>query len=520
MKFYIQKIRIVTWAILAGCIIYGMTGCGSGKTESEPSTLRVGIGTDVDTWHCRQFPGGDSRYVWSQVYETLVRLSPDLKLQPGLAVSWTQSSGGRVWEFELRRNVRFHDGSALTAQSVLSSYSPESYSRRTVLRPVDKIEAVGKYTVRFHLKRPMPLPYYLTHVAWPIMSPNSVDEEGKFQKPVGTGPYRFHRQVRDERIVLRSFHQYWGDRPTIDRVVFEVLPSASARVMALEGGELDMIVKVQECDVPRLEKLHDFSVHRTLSTFTDFLQFNCLRLPLSEQAVRQAIAYAVDTEKITNTVLENVGQPAYGRPYSPIMFYSDPELKLFSPDPERARKLLTDAGWQDNDEDGIRERSGEELTLVLLVSQNTNVASSGRFFIMAEVIQQNLRQIGIDVDIRQLESGAFLRAECRGDFDMLLRTGFYVWGPYPRHFFLHSSQNPYSHCRIPELDALIRDADAAETEKERGRLYNQLQREVMEQLPAFYLVHQEKVVATGPRVEGYQITAEPPRLNLQGISTQ
>ena len=504
-------------AVSACLIAVTLAGCGKGDDSPRSDSLRVGIGTDVRTWHFDQFPGGDSRFVWSQVYETLCRLSPDLELKPGLATTWESSDGGRVWTFQLRAGVKFHDGSELTAQAVVFSYSEQASSRRTVLRSVEKVEALNSRTVRFYLKRAMPLPYYPTHVGWPVMGAGSLAEEGAFRAPVGTGPYRFQKHVPDERVVLEAFEDYWGGEPAVEQVVFRVLPSATTRVMALESGELDMVVKVQESDVPRLENRGDVTVHRTLSTFTDFLQFNCRREPLDQLVVRRAVARAIDTTRLTRTVLEGVGEPARGRPYCPRMLYADPDLELIEHDPEAARRLLSGAGWEDGDGDDILEKGGTALELTLLVSQNANVGVGGRFFMMAEVIQQALRRVGIDVNIRQLESGAFLRAENRGEFDMLLRTGFYVWGPYPRHFFLHSLKNPYNHCDMPQLDDLIRRADAAPTESARRSLYRKLQREVVGRLPAFYLTHQEKVVATGPRVAGYRITAEPPWLNLSGI---
>ena len=509
--------HVVLWASIA-VLLLPLAGCGRGEPEPAPqSPLRVGISTDVEHWSFREFPGGDARFVWSQVYETLVRLTRDLKIVPGLATSWASSADGKTWEFRLREGVKFHDDTPLTAEAVVFSYNRDSYSRRTVLRAVERIEADGPYTVRFSLKRPMPLPHYLTHVAWPIMSPSGMDEQGRIVRPIGTGPFHFKSQKEDQEIVLTRNEHYWGGAPRLEQVVFKVVPAAAARVIALEGGELDMSVKVAEADVKRLESHEGITVHRALSTFTDFIQFNCRKEPLSDVRLRRAVAHAIDTGELVGTILEGVGKPARGRPFCPNMLHADPDLELYEPDPAKARELLAQAGWKDADGDGIAEKGGHVLRVILLVTQNENVGAGGRFAMMAEAIQAALKAVGMDVRIQQFEGGAFLRAERKGEFDMLLRTGFYVWGAYPRHFFLHHSDNIYSHLHNPELDDLITKADAAVDITAQRDLYHQLQRKTLQLMPAFYLVHQEKVVATGPRVRGYEISSEAPWLNLRGV---
>lgn len=510
--------RAVIIPALALTVFLCMPACRRQAHSPRPGgTLRVGISTDVETWSFNEFPAGDARYVWSQVYETLVRLTPDLKITPGLAVSWTPSEDGSIWDFRLREGVTFHDGSRFTAAAVIASYGPDSYSRKTVLKPVEAIEARGDHAVRFRLQRPMPLPFYLTHVGWPVMRPPRSGERGHGVCPVGTGPFRFESHDDDRQIVLAANAQYWGKRPAVAKVIFKVVPAAPARTIALEAGELDMIVKVPESDVARLEHHPDVTVHRRLSTFTDFLQFNCLSGPFRDVRLRRAVAYAVDTVALVRDLLAGVGQPARGRPFSPAMLYSDAALDLYECDPARARRLVAEAGWQDADGDGTVEKDGRPLRVVLLVTENANVASGGRFLAMAEAVHAALRKIGMDVRIMRLEGGAFLRAERKGRFDMLLRTGFYVWGNYPRHFFLHQSGNMYSHVNDSNLDALITTADATITSPLQRERYKALQQKALRLLPAFYLVHQEKVVAARRWVGGYRLSAEPPWLNLKGV---
>ena len=517
-----QKLKLITLilmllAVISASACIGGEEDGTAKgADSEVSSqeLTVGISTDVNNWYLDKFPDGDGRFVWSQIYETLVRLDPDLNIIPGLAESWETPDDGKTWIFHLREGVSFHDGTPFDADAVVFSYSTQSYVTQAVLRPIESVEALDNHTVKFVLAKPMPLPFYLTHVAWPVMSPSSVDAEGNFVSPVGTGPFKFESRARAQEIILSRNEDYWGEKPELEKVTFKVIPEASTRVMALETGEVDMIIKVPEYDVSRLENEDGIEVHRKLTTFTDFLQFNSEKAPFSDKAVRQSVAYAVDTEMITSEVLEGVGEAAKGRAFSPVMMYSNPDLETYSRDPERARTLLSEAGWKDSDGDGIVEKDGEPLCVTLLVSKGV---WASRHNPMAQAIQGELAEVGIDVEIKLLEGGAITQLENSGDFDIILRSGYFVWGSYPKHFFVHHSMSPYSHYRNTSYDELVNAADMTADEEKQKELYYSLQDFVIEEVPAFYLVHEEKIVAVNSYVKGYTITSEDPWLNLEGV---
>jgi peptide/nickel transport system substrate-binding protein len=169
--------------------------------------------------------------------------------------------------------------------------------------------------------------------------------------------------------------------------------------------------------------------------------------------------------------------------------------------------LLAAAGWKDAD--------GETLKATLLLAKG---AWALRHVSIAEVVQGALREVGMEVNIQLLERGAMGKLETGGDFEVILRFGWYVWGPYPQHFFIHHSDNaPWGHFYNEEYDQLVDAADmTADPEKQR-QLYHELQDMVIEKLPAFYLVHEEKVVAANSYVQGYTMTAEAPWLNLDGV---
>jgi peptide/nickel transport system substrate-binding protein len=508
---------ILVGGVLVGCL---MAGCISPAEEVTEQEVVIGISTDVDNWYLDKFPLGDARFVWSQVYETLVRLDTDLNIEPGLAESWETPDDGKTWLFHLREGIEFHDDTPFNATSVAFSYSDESYvgMANWGLGVVEQIEVVDEYTVKFVLKRTMPLPYYLTHVAWPIMSPSCLGENGEFVKPIGTGPFKYETQIKDQEIVLVRNEYYWGEKPTLDKVVFKIIPESTTRVMALETQEVDMILKVPEFEVSRLEGEEAITVYRKMTTFTDYIKFNCKREPFDDPDVRRAVAYALDTEQMVNTVLDNVGIAARGRPYSPIMMYSKPELELYDCDKEEAKSLLLKSGWEDTDGDGICDKDGKPLKVILLVERGS---WAPRHIPISEATQGALRAVGIDVEIQVLESGAILNVLKEGQFDMQLYSGCYVWGSYPRHFFTHHANATQgvcaSHYGSAEYDHLVDLADMTVDPKEQEKLYHELQDWVVREVPAFYLVHEEKIVAANSYVKGYTITAEDPWLNLASV---
>jgi peptide/nickel transport system substrate-binding protein len=508
MKKFITFLLVLALLCLPGC-------SASNSNESTAQILTVAIGTDVDNWDIAKFPDGDARFVWSQIYETLVRLDSDLQMVPGLAESWEPDDSGRIWTFHLRKGIKFHDGTPFNADAVVYSYGERGYVTKVKTLQLEKVEPIDEYTVRFTCVKPIPLPTYLTHIAWPVVSPSSIDAQGNFIQPIGTGPFKLEKQLKGQSIMLVRNDDYWGEKSKLEQVVFKIIPDASTRIMALSSGDIDMSIKVPEAEIKTLENDPNINIQRKLTTFTDFLQFNCARPPFDDVKVRKAVAYAIDSESIVKNVLDNVGVAARGRAYSPVMMYSAKNLPLYTADSNKARELLAAAGFKDEDGDGIVEKNGQPLKIDVLIS-----TWSSRQQREAEACQAQLAQAGIKADIKVLETAAMEQLESQGNFDVLLRTGFFVWGPYPHHVKMHYSKNYKSHYANEAYDQLVEQAEAILDENKKAQLYSQIQKMIIDEVPAYYIVHEEKVVATRNRVKGYQITAEDPWLNLQGVYLQ
>jgi peptide/nickel transport system substrate-binding protein len=503
---------------LLACVIFMsvllISGCNvKGEESKKDQVLNVAIGTDINTWNITKFPAGDARFVWAQIYETLVRLDSDLNLVPGLAESWESQEDRKVWIFKLRQGVTFHDGTPLTAEAVKFSYGDKAYVTKVKLLQFENIEAIDDYTVKFTSSNPIQLPTYMTHIAWPVVSPTSVSDTGEFIKPIGTGPFEYNTYSKGQEVILDKNENYWGEEPKLNQVVFKIVPDASTRIMALTSGDIDMSLKIPESDVAQLEANKDINVNRKLSTFTDFLQFNCAKAPFDDVNVRKAVANAIDTENIVKNVLNSVGVAAQGRPYSPIMMYVDKDLPLYSQNLDDSKALLEAAGWKDLDGDKVREKDGQPLNIVFLVGQSW----SPRELKIAEVCQAQLAEVGFSVEVKQVETAAFTELEKAGDFDVLMRTGYYVWGPYPYHVKVHFSKNFASHYSNPAYDQLVIEGENTNDETKKEEIYKNIQNMIIDEVPAFYLLHEEKIVATQKNVMGYEISAEDPWLELKTV---
>jgi peptide/nickel transport system substrate-binding protein len=498
--------------LFAGCL---------GSEERE--VLVVGISSDVDSWYLSKFPDGDGRFVWSQVFETLIRLDTNLSIIPGLAESWYSPDNGLTWIFNLTHGVKFHDGSEFTAEAVLFSYSDLLEAKKWgILAKVNDTQALDDYTVLFNMKVPMALPFYLTHVAWPVMSPNMANEDGSWNgEVIGTGPFVFQSQRNDEEVVLVRNEDYRGEVPSLRKVVFKVIPDSSTRVAALRSGDVDMILKISEYDASMLEDESGIEMQETLSTFTDFLQFNAKTdpynasvSPFTDRRVREAVAWGVDTQSIVENLLYGKATDAQGRPFSTCMMYSNPDLDLYTRNVTRAKALLEEAGWEMSD-DGYYYKNDSRLSTTLLTSSVD--AWAPRLSEMADAIAAQLSEVGMKVTVEKIPTATLSDRETSGDFGMILRTGYFVWGPYPRHFLLHDSLGTWSHYNNSTYDQMERAADSTSNVTLQQELYYQLQEFVLQELPAFYIDHEHKIVAHRDYVKGYQITAEDPWLNLEGI---
>ncbi|MEM2036709.1 MAG: ABC transporter substrate-binding protein, partial [Candidatus Caldarchaeum sp.] len=248
------------------------------------------------------------------VYETLVRIQdPDGKIIPGLAESWTVSPDGLTYTFNLRRGVKFHDGSRLDANVVKQNFDrmldPKTRSpQRAVVghTRIDKVTVTGQYSLEIKLKEPLaPFLRGLASIHSAIISPLAFQKYGTglVDEPAGTGPFKFVKWNRGESLILQRFDEYWDQKATIKELVFRFIPEAASREAALLAGDVDIAVLPPASDVTKLRQDSRVKVYTPPTQRIIFITLNTQWGPLKDARVRQALNYAVDKNAIVEKVV-------------------------------------------------------------------------------------------------------------------------------------------------------------------------------------------------------------------------
>ena len=370
--------------------------------QADTAVLRVGALED-DYFYNPQDPGrvtvGLGR-VNTNIFETLTWMDADFQLQPMLAESWEYIEERGAWHFHLRQEITFHDGQPLTAKAVVETLNRIALSDS--LRGIIKIDensavAVDDYTVEITPTTPnLQLPGQMAHSIFGIRAPGSDPFK---QQHIGTGPFRFVEYVPDDHITVEKNPDYWGTSPRVDRIEFSFMSDPDARVAALSDQEVDIIYSVP---LDATERLSDAGDVRVLPSSVGAYQGLSVLLTgeypydiTQDILIREAIGYAIDRRAIIDAAFDGFATASQTLIPASILGPNAEKVEGYVHDPERARSLLEEAGWQDADGDGIREKDGRTLTLELIAGY-PNATHNRR---TPELIQAQLREVGIELRI-------------------------------------------------------------------------------------------------------------------------
>lgn len=353
--------------------------------------------------------------VW--LYDGLVRFDLDMKPIGDLAESWTISPDGLVYTFKLRQNVKFHDGSAMTADDVIYTAqvtldekvnSPYRDKFMIAGKPV-KWEKVDDYTVRATL--PQPSSSFLAkasradEIFFTILPKkllekcaSNMDTCDLNVHPVGTGAFKLREYVPDQRVVLDAFDDYFQGKPGLKRIVILNYPNEQSALAALMAGDMDISTLREAGSIKAVQANPNFSIYNYDSNWVMAARFNMVNPILQDLKVRQAISYAIDRLSLVRAVISpsaNIGNGPVN-----IGWAASPKITKFNFDPAKAKALLDEAGWKAGS-DGIRTKDGKRLTL------NIAFASLSGRGDLAAGMQQFLKAVGIDLQLKQYEYATF-----------------------------------------------------------------------------------------------------------------
>ena len=471
-------------------------GQQEGGEEAEAQELIILSQSDVVSLDPHGSNDSPSSNVRTKIYDNLVYFNEDMELQAGLATDW-EPVDELTWEFTLREDVTFHDGTPFTAEAVQANLErvidPEMASQRAFLfTMLDEITVVDDYTVRVSTQYPFaPLLSHLAHDAAGLASPAALEEAGYDEvEPIGTGPFRFVSWDPGNEVILERNEDYWGDLPNPERVVFRVVPEESTRLALIERGDAHVAEILQPASMERVEASDGMNLRLFPSLSLNYIGFNVDKEPFDDPRVRQAISMAVDVQAMIDGIVEGAGTRAIG-PISEAVVGYHPDLEPLPYDPDMAAELLAEAGLEDG------------FSTTLWTNDNpTRIA-------IAEIVQNNLADLNIDVEIEVLEWGAYLDQTAEGLHDMFILGWVTVTGDadYGMYALLHSSNvgapGNRSFYRNDRVDELL-DQGRRETDpEERVELYHEVQEILIDEAPMLNLYHPQWMIAVADEVEGY-----------------
>jgi dipeptide transport system substrate-binding protein len=449
-------------------------------------------------------------------------------LLPSLAQAWEISPDGLSYSFTLRTDVNFHrtdyfnPSRALNADDVLFSFQrmldpahawhkvaasgyPHAQSMQlpSLIKSLDK---TGEHSLRFTLNHPdatflatLSMGFasiYSAEYAAQLMAAGTPEKLNS--QPIGSGPFIFKRFQKDASVRYTANTQYFAGKPAVDNLLFAITPDANVRLQKLRRGECHIALSPKPQDVQAISGDNNLQSVHTAAFMTAFVAINSQHPPLDQPAVRQAINLAFDKASYLQAVFENSAEAANG-PYPPNTWSYASELPGYPHDPQKARELLKAAGLADGFSTTIWTRpSGSVL--------NPNPSLG------AQLLQADLREVGIKADIRVIEWGELIRRAKAGEHDLLF-MGWAGDNGDPDNFLtpqfacasVESGLNFARYCN-PQLDQLITDGKRTSDQAQRSQLYKDAQQIIQQQALWLPLAHPTAYALTRKQVEGYQVS--------------
>jgi peptide/nickel transport system substrate-binding protein len=466
-----------------------------GALAQAPTTLTMGVGSPVTSLDPHYHQLSPNNAVSDMIFDKLIETDDKARMRPGLATEWRAVSP-TVWEFKLRPNVRFHNGSAFTAEDVVFTLqrlpnvpnSPSSFAAYS--RPIVRMEVVDPLTIRFHTAEPYPLlPLDMTNVRiLDAQTHANATTEGfnSGQFAIGTGPFRVVQHRSGERIEFERNNEYFDGVSPFERVSYRMVTNDAARTAALLAGDLDFIDQVPTTDLARLRNDQRLNISETVGLRLIFLGLDHLRAanenspfitdndgrplgrnPLKDVRVRRALSIAIDRSAITGRLMEGAATPA-GQFLPPGTFSHVPDVQAPAYDPDGARRLLAEAGYPN----GFR---------IQLNSPNDRYINDAR---IAQAVGQMWTRIGVRTAVEAQTWATFVGRAGRQEYSaFLIGWGSNPDGSHPMRNIIGtvsrekgwgaSNRGRYSN---PELDALLDQALVELDEKKREELLIRIQR--------------------------------------------
>ncbi len=501
----------VVFFLFVTCFI--SAGEGSSKNPSD-AYVQASIG---DARVLIPFLADDvsSSSICALVYNGLTKVDKDLNIVGDLALKWDISEDGKVITFFLRKNVFWHDGKNFTALDVEFTY-------KTILDPktacpyvasykdISKIEVIDPYTVRFVFSSPyapallkLGMGIIPKHIFKDV---NDIRSGDYSRNPIGTGPYVFSKWESGQYIILESNEKYFEHAPYIKRYVFRIVPDQSVQFLELVSGGVDSVSLNPYQYIYRTntqEFNRSTAKYKYLSQSYTYIGYNFNDPIFSDVKVRKALSYAIDKKEIIKAVLLGMGEPSSG-PFLKGSPYYNESAPGYDFDFDKARMLLSEAGWVDSDNDGVLEKGDVEFRIKLVTNQGSQVRED-----VATVVQSMWDKIGVKVEIQTVAWAAFLdQFVAKKNFQAVILGWTIPIDPDIYSVWHTNSMNPgglnfisYSNA---ELDKLIEEGNREFDPEKRKSIYKKAHMMIALDAPYTFLFSPYELVAVNKRFKGIE----------------
>lgn len=482
--------------LVTTCLLFSVLGCSHSRPdpktitviiESSPANLDPRVGTDAF-----------SERIDELLFDSLVRKDEHFDLKPWVADSW-EIRDPLTYVFHLHSGIRFHDGRPLAAKdvkwsidSMMNGTVVSSKAATTSYQHIDHIEARDERTVIFHMKEPdSGLLWNLSDGAMGIVPYGS---DKTFNSHInGSGPFKLIKNEQDNEVVLVRNDDYWAAKPKAERVRFAVVPDTTTRALELRKGSADVEINSLTADmVGSLRPDPRLVVDQAPGTSVQYLGFNLRDPVLQDTRIRQAIAYAIDIEPIIHYLWRDTVRPAAS--VIPALHWAyDDNLHPYPHDPQQAKALLAQAGYSSD--------QGRRLHLTI----KTSTEETSR--LIAVILQQQLHDVGVDLEIRTFEFATFYADVVKGAFQIytLRWVGGSNQDPEIFEYILDSKsfaprRANRSYYNNPQVDAWIEQARTELDQEKRKQIYGKIQEQALNDLPSLNLFSLDNVIVHTSRI--------------------
>lgn len=498
--------------LLAGLSALAISGAQA-QTPNKNAKLTVGWAEPIDTLNPATTGARNQGPLLVNIFDTLVWLTPDFKVEPLLATKWSVSSDGLTYSFTLREDVKFHDGTAFDAESVVENIkyitNKDTAAKVSIalLGPCKEAVATGKFTVDIKCATPYaPLLRQLGVPYLGMQSPAAIVKYGKDLglNPVGTGPYSFVSYEPNQSLVVKRNEAYnWNPPsvshkgpPNIAEVKFQIVTNPQARVSQFQAGQSQMMQQTPGVHWNAMQKMDRFTaIPVPITGLGIFAPVNAKKFPTDDVAVRRAIQYAIDKKGVVQLAEAGAIQPSL-TPLQPSMFGYDKSLETMYPyDPAKAEATLKEGGW--TKKDGFWEKDGKRLSLTL-----TAISTSTSYPLLAQAIQNYLQKVGMEANVQLLASPAWLAANISGDMSLTPLQYIGVDPDALSGWFTAGQYFNWSHYSNPKLDALFKQGREEGDAAKRVAIYQELQKLLMDEAVMLPIRQNVDLVMTSKKLTG------------------